>query len=276
MVKRPPGASEAAASPADKAAVEDMDLRDSLTGLSRLVLHEGQQGLEDMLRDVAEFAVQAIPGADGAGLTLLQDDQADTVVATGEIVRQVDAVQYGIGEGPCITAVARGRTVRSGLLSGDPAWPRFGPRAGRLGAYSSLSLPLLRSSQGVLGALNVYAHARHAFDARAAQLGELFSVPAAVTAHNAKELARARRLAGQLQAALINRAVIDQALGILMSRAGCGPEEAFDRLRVLSQREHRKLAEVARLLVDEAVRRAQARHISARVHGGPTGPQAAR
>ena len=70
--------------------MEDTDLRDSLAGLSRLVLQEEQHGLEDMLRSVAEFAVQAIPGADGASLTLLDDDRPDrpdTVVATAEIVR---------------------------------------------------------------------------------------------------------------------------------------------------------------------------------------------
>jgi hypothetical protein len=119
------GPGPAAASPADQASVEDADLRDSLAGLSRLVLPKGEQGLEAMLGSVAEFAVQAIPGANGASLTLLdgdRPDRPDTVVATAEIVRQVDAIQYGIGEGPCIAAVAQGRTVRSGSLSGDPAW----------------------------------------------------------------------------------------------------------------------------------------------------------
>jgi hypothetical protein len=278
LTKQSANAPEAgpAASPADQAAIEDTDLRDSLAGLSRLVLPAGQQGQEDMLRSVAEFAVHAIPGAHGASLTLLDDDRPDrpdTVVATAEIVRQVDAIQYGIGEGPSIAAVAQGRTVRSGSLSGDPAWPRFGPRAGRLGVHSALSLPLL-GPHGGLGALNVYAAAKHAFDNRAARLGELFSVPAAVTVQNARELAYARRLAAQLEQALISRSVIDQALGVLMSRTGCGPDEAFEKLRALSQREHRKLSEVARLLVDESVRRARARRGRAQDSGASAGSQA--
>jgi|HubBroStandDraft_6_1064221.scaffolds.fasta_scaffold566362_2 hypothetical protein len=267
-----------AASPADQASVEDADLRDSLAGLSRLVLPNGEQGLEAMLGSVAEFAVQAIPGANGASLTLLDDDRPDrpdTVVATAEIVRQVDAIQYGIGEGPCIAAVAQGRTVRSGSLSGDPAWPRFGPRAGRLGVHSALSLPLL-GPHGGLGALNIYAGAKHAFDARAARLGEMFSVPAAVTVQNARELAHARQLAAQLEQALISRSVIDQALGILMSRSGCGSDEAFEKLRTLSQREHRKLSEVARLLVDESVRRARARSGGTQDRGASAGSQTPR
>lgn len=43
-------------------------------------LSTARLSLEDLLTRVATFAVQAIPGADGAGLTLLEADRADTVV----------------------------------------------------------------------------------------------------------------------------------------------------------------------------------------------------
>ena len=64
--------------------------------------------LESLLTRVATYAVQAIPGADGAGLTLLEQDRADTVVATAPFVSEIDAIQYGIGQGPCISAAAEG------------------------------------------------------------------------------------------------------------------------------------------------------------------------
>jgi transcriptional regulator with GAF, ATPase, and Fis domain len=242
-------------------ALDDVDLQTSLTSLSRLAMGQGQQGLEDLLRHVAEYAVEAIPGADGAGLTLLETDRVDTMVASADFVREVDAIQYGIGEGPCIAAAAEGRTVHSGSLGADTLWPRFGARVVRLGVHSVVSLPLVVGSD-VLGAMNVYAHARDAFDERSVQLGELFSVPAAISVQNAQALAQARRLAVQLQTALTSRAVIDQALGIVMSRAGCSTAEAFGRLRVVSQSENRKLSVVAQHVVDEAVRRARFRHTS--------------
>jgi len=47
---------------------------------------------------VAAYAVRAIPGADGAGLTLLEDDRADTIVAAAPFVREIDDIQYGIGQ----------------------------------------------------------------------------------------------------------------------------------------------------------------------------------
>jgi hypothetical protein len=112
----------------------------------------------------------------------------------------------------------------------------------------------------VLGAMNVYAHAKDAFDERAVEFGELFAVPAAVSVQNAHALANARRLATQLQAALTGRATIDQAMGIVMSRSGCAALEAFDKLRVMSQQENRKVSDVAQQIVDEAIRRARARH----------------
>ncbi|WP_035792076.1 GAF and ANTAR domain-containing protein [Kitasatospora mediocidica] len=242
---------------ADRAAADDADLRESLADLSRLAT--GRLDLRAMLTHVAEFAVRAIPGADGAGLTLLENDRADTIVASADFVREVDAVQYGIGEGPCITAAAERRTVRSAHLGRDPSWPRFGPRVSRLGVHSVVSLPLL-AGDGVLGAMNVYARTEDAFDARAVELGELFAVPAAISVQNAQALAQAQRLATQLQSALTHRAAIDQALGILMSRSGCSPAEAFDKLRVMSQTQNRKASAVAQQLLDEAVARARARH----------------
>ena len=236
---------------------EEADLRDSLASLARLA--SGNLDLESLLTRVATYAVQAIPGADGAGLTLLEEDRADIVVATAPFVGEIDDIQYGIGQGPCISAAGEARPVLSGSLGGDPRWPRFGGRIARLGVHSVVSLPLV-TPDGVVGAMNVYAHAKNVFDERAAELGMIFAAPAAIAVQNAHALAQTRRLAEQLQAALETRGVVDQAVGIMMSRSGSTDAEAMDRLRELSQSEHRKLAVVARSIVDEAVRRANARH----------------
>ena len=242
--------------PHSAAAEQDADLAASLAELSQL--SAGRGGLVEMLTRVAEMAVQAIPGADGAGLTLQEPDREDVVVKSAEFVRKIDDVQYGIGQGPCISAAVEGRTMRSGSLGGDPRWPRFGPRAGRLGVHSVLSLPLVTPS-GVIGAMNVYAHAHHAFDERAEEIGELFAGPAAISVLNAQILAQSNRLATQLQAALLTRPVIDQAIGILRSRSGETAPEAFDTLRQLSQHEHVKLVDLAGRIVEEATAKARAR-----------------
>ena len=234
----------------------DDDLALSLDDLSGLLT--STNSLEVTLVRIAELAVKAIPGAQAAGLTLLEPDRPQTVVATDPFVQEVDDVQYGLGEGPCLAAVALGATVSSGNLGGDNRFPRFGPQAGRLGVHSVLSVPLLVDASPI-GVLNIYARARDSFGAEAVRFGEAFAGPAAVSVANAQALARAGRLVGQLSQALSSRAEIDQAIGILMSRTGGTSDEAFTRLRTASQQRQVKLQQVARELVAAAVGRARDR-----------------
>jgi GAF domain-containing protein len=234
---------------------DDAALTSSLAGLD--ALSAVRLDLTDMLTQVATFAVQAIPGADGAGLTLLEIDRADLIVKSEPFVRAIDEIQYSIGEGPCISAAASGETKRSGQLANDPRWPRFGPRAGELGVNSALSLPLL-VADGVIGAMNVYAHAPNSFDERAQQLGEKYAVSAALAVQNAQILEQASRLLGQLQAGVKNQAIIDQAIGVLRKRNGHTAGEALEQLREMSEDRKESLTIVAAAVVDEAVRRATA------------------
>jgi len=246
----------------EQASADAADLQASLADLAALV--SGSSGLQGLLGEVASFAAHAIPGADGAGVTLLRFDgsesRVEALAASHPFVSEIDQIQYvTVKEGPCITAALERRTVRSGSLGGEKMWPRFGPRVSRLGVHSALSLPLLLPDQTV-GAINVYAHAKDVFDDHATELGELFAAPAAVAVHNAQLLAQAVTLAAQLRSALSTRPVIDQAIGLLRGRTGGTAEEAFTRLRVISQRDHVKLADVAQHLLDDAVGRARARH----------------
>jgi GAF domain-containing protein len=240
---------------AERSSDDQAALRVSLDGLAGLVA--GQDSLELLLTEVATFAMGAIAGADGAGVTMLEAGEPDMIVASAQFVRDVDNIQYRIGEGPCISAAAQGRTNGSGELSQDPSWPDFGPKAAELGVHSALSLPLVLAGE-VLGAINVYAHRSKAFDDAAQRMGEVFAVPAAIAIHNARLLAQEQRRTARLEAALTSRATIDRAIGILMARSGITGDEAFVRLRILSQRDHIKLNLVAERLVDQAVRRARA------------------
>jgi hypothetical protein len=237
------------------------DLQAGLTRLAGLVADS--LGLAQVLAEVAASAVRAVPGADGVGVTLMHGEHGGRAVvasaASAPFVTELDEIQYGLlQEGPGVTAAEVGRTVWSGSLGGDQSWPRFGPRAGRLGVHSTLALPLAVSGR-VVGAITAYAYGKDSFDEHAAAFGELFATPAAVAAHNARILAEALALTDQLQTALLTRPVIDQAIGIIRSRTGRSASESFDQMRTLSQAENRKLAEVAERIVDKAVRRARAR-----------------
>jgi AmiR/NasT family two-component response regulator len=60
-----------------------------------------------------------------------------------------------------------------------------------------------------------------------------------------------------LKRAVETREVIGVAIGILVARERCGPDEAFDMLRRASMRENKKLVELARAVVEGAASRAQ-------------------
>src|SRR6476620_7274251 len=159
--------------------VDWTDLQMSLGNLAGLVA--ASLGLEEMLEQVATFAAHAIPGAEGAGVTLLHLDRTEqrvgALAASAPFVAEIDEIQYVVlNEGPCITAALERRTVRTGSLGGEKLWPRFGPRVGRLGVHSALSLPL-QVSDHVVGAINVYARGKDVFDERAEHLAELFASP---------------------------------------------------------------------------------------------------
>jgi GAF domain-containing protein len=122
----------------------------------------------------------------------------------------------------------------------------------RAGARSSLSLPLPVQDEAI-GALNVYAAVPNAFDEAAARLGQEFAAYAAVAVANAVSFSTAADAARNLQAAMENRAVIEQAKGILIATTGCDAESAFRLLVQQSQHENRKLREIAIELVERSI-----------------------
>src|SRR5271166_1650555 len=130
---------------AQQASADAADLRAGIEDLAGLVA--GSLGLSELLAEVSTFAVHAIPGADGAGVTLLRVDRVDNMVealaASAAFVAEIDEIQYvTLKEGPCITAALQRRTVRSGSLGGEKMWPRSGPGGGRLGVHGAVSRPL--------------------------------------------------------------------------------------------------------------------------------------
>ena len=223
-----------------------------MSALARLTLGQAHQDLEHNLLSVACLAARLIPGADGVGVTLLDDDgRTEMIVASTEFVSRVDAIQYGMGEGPCITAAQFGRTVHSDALGEELQWPRFGPRVRELDVHSSLSVPLLLRDERALGSMNVYAHARAAFGPGSIDIAERFAAPAAISIQNARALAQAHRLGNQLTISLSRQSAIDQALGVVMGQRGCTDVVALEHLLAVSRAGGVSLTEAARSVLGD-------------------------
>jgi GAF domain-containing protein len=116
------------------------------------------------------------------------------------------------------------------------------------GVRSSLSLPL-RAESVVIGALNIYATRPGAFGPSEQIVARRFAEEASRALELAVRMAESSDMSVHLQAALASRAVIDQALGIIMGQNRCTVDEAFELLRGISQNRNVKLRTVAAEIV---------------------------
>jgi GAF domain-containing protein len=213
-------------------------------GVARALAAE--QTVEETLARLVDVAVAIIPGCHHAGVTVVRRGRPETPAATDEVPAAVDAIQYETGQGPCLSAIAEHAVFRTGDLAMDDRWPAFAaPAVARTGVRSVLAYRLF-TDEDTLGALNLYSREPDAFDDDTVPVGTILA------AHAALAFARARdreQISGLEQALASNR-TIAMAIGILMATHRIKEGEAFDRLRVASQRSNRRLREIA----DEVVR----------------------
>ncbi|MGQ5261738.1 ANTAR domain-containing protein [Micromonospora sp. ZYX-F-536] len=207
--------------------------------------------LDAVLAKIAELAKRTIPGASEVSVTLVRGDDAHTAAFTGELALALDEWQYERGHGPCLDASAATETLSVPDMSNESRWPDWAKRAREAGASSSLSIGLPVQDK-VTGALNIYGTEPDAFDEEAMILAQTFAGYAAVALANVHLYDTQATLARHMQAAMANRAVIEQAKGIIMGERRCTPDEAFAILAKLSQDTNRKLRDVASALVANA------------------------
>jgi GAF domain-containing protein len=217
----------------------------ALTELSRISL--GDQPLSATLTRVAELARESIPGTTAASVTLVERGSPRSVGLTGPLAAALDERQYETGFGPCLEAAVTGAPVVIEDTADEDVYRDFAALARRLGVTSVLSVGLPLDHR-VVGSLNIY-RTDGRLDERATELARDFARNAATVVDNAAEYAGATDLVGHLRIALQSRAVIEQAKGVLMERHRCSADEAFHRLAIQSQREGRKLRQVAAELV---------------------------
>ncbi len=202
----------------------------------------------DTLNLVVELAVDTIDGCDFAGIFLLDGDAVTTPAHTDPIVIEVDALQNRHQQGPCLDVIAHGGTLYAGDLADDARWPLYAPEATAAGVRGVLALSL--SGRGTQGALNLYARYPQAFGVIDRAKGLILAGLAGQALSTAQAHDEETQRLGNLQAALLTRAVIGQAQGILIERERITADQAFDILRRASQHLNIKLRDVAQALVD--------------------------
>jgi len=223
------------------------DLIEVFIVLSRTLAED--ESVHDTLQSILALALRLVPGCSAASVTVL-DEQGHpaTIAATDDETRELDRRQYLLHDGPCLDAARRQQVNRWSLPEAEQRWPDFTSLAKEMGLRSYLAAGLGLGDQR-LGALNLSSRDTDGFSQLDEGLVSLFIAPAAAAIVSMTRYARARDLAGQLNQALRSRAVIDQALGIIMAESKIDAERAFAVLSRASNHRRIKLRDLAAEIV---------------------------
>lgn len=224
---------------------------DDLAQLAEVLTAEEDVGR--VLQRSVDQLVDSVPGADMASVTVLRGEAGETVASSNERVWAIDSDQYASGDGPCLEASRTREVVRVGVEEALERWPEFARSARAAGVASYLSSPLFIDDE-FAGSLNLYSEQPHGFSDFDVALLKLYITAVSAAIANARRYAKARSLAENLGKALDSRALIDQAIGVVMARRGIGAEQAFDELARESQNNNIKLRDLAARVVENASR----------------------
>jgi len=236
------------------------------------VLELTTQLTQDCAR-LLDVAAAGLLLADAAGVLHL-------LAATSEEARHLEAFQLQREEGPCLDCYHTGRPVSVADLTAETGrWPRFTAVAAEQGFASVHAIPM-RLRRDRLGALGL-------FGTHPGTLGEDDLTLAQGLAHVASiAIVQANHRMGRddvlpaLQAAVVSRAALEMAKGVLAEVQTIDMQEAFTRLLDYAHRHHQRLSDVARRVVsggpgsarllDDIAELAATRVRSTTGHGSPT------
>jgi GAF domain-containing protein len=233
-----------------------LPLADELSGvfarMSGLLLSEDT--VERSLSLIGALAQETVPGAVGAGVSVIDERNRRSSGSTDDRVRRADALQYELDEGPCLTAAATRELVRIDDLAEDARWPTWAAEVAAHGLRAAMSAPMV-AGEVSLGAIKVYAEQPRTFDAHSEQVLTLFAAQAAILVANMQTAERARRLSEGMRAAIHSRDVVSIAKGMLMGRHSVDEDTALGMLLARSEADGITLPDAAQKTVGSAVRR---------------------
>jgi GAF domain-containing protein len=210
-----------------------------------------ERGLTATLQQVV-MAATTLFGADGAGLMLADaNGELRWASASDQQSQLVEEDQERLGKGPCRAAFAQRMAimVRNAGTEPDPDGSRSVLR--NAGFQAGMSVPI-ELHGGPIGSLDLYsAQPRDWDDSEVSSLQAYAGIVANLLGSAAAAHVKGR-LADQLHGALAHRDLIEQAKGVLMERERLDAATAYERLRAVARSSSRKVAEVARDLLDGA------------------------
>jgi transcriptional regulator with GAF, ATPase, and Fis domain len=204
----------------------------------------------DLLHGLTSRCVELL-GVDAAGVMLA--DRRGTLrvaAASSERTRLLELFELQNDEGPCLDCFRSGAPASyPDLATESNRWPRFVAYAQRDGFHAAHAVPL-RLRHEVIGAMNLFWHDPFAMRAADGGVAQAFADVATIAILQERLVHTQGLVATQLQTALDSRVVIEQAKGILAERMGYDMQTAFATLRDSARRNHRRLSDLAREMVE--------------------------
>ena len=226
---------------ASSAQYDLVEVAEAMRSLSQRVAED--HGDLSPMHGLVTVTLERVPGARWVSVSVLRGEHFVTAASTDEHALRADALQYELGDGPCVQAVLKNSLYVTGQVSSDPRWDHWGRRVrDEVGVNSVLSQRLhLQNQNGVAAGLNIYSDAPDAFDRSAVGFALILATHGGMVLSEHLASHRVENLSKALQS---NRE-IGVAMGVLMHQHQFTRQEAFDVLRVASQNSNRKLADIA-------------------------------
>lgn len=223
---------------------------EEFAGLQNALLNTDD--VEQFLRELAVLATHAVGGdAMSCGMALREQGRPATVTACSDpLASQADQAQHESGNGPAMDALRHARPVNVRDTATAKRWPRFCRQAASLGIRSCYAAPLVGGGKPA-GALVLYARRPRAFGTELARRADKFARHASGALTLSLRMASCADQNDQLRSSVVSRAVIDQALGVIMATERCPQEKALALLRSASQNSNVKLRDLAIAIVTQ-------------------------
>jgi hypothetical protein len=204
-------------------------------------------GLDTLLRDLTDRAVQEVSGAAACSITVSRGGRLLTLAGSDGLPSGLDQRQYENGSGPCVEAAATGVEQYASDLASESRWPGYTRYALSAGVHCVLAVPV--AVEGETGAaINLYG-VRPGVLGPGRDAARAFAVRAGDVINVALRIERRRQSVADVRTALLSRSVIDQAIGILMAQERINARDALERLRRASQHRNVKLRDLCGQLV---------------------------
>lgn len=220
---------------------------------------DGRRGVDAADR-LCETCV-ALFDIDAAAISLVFDGATNsTLGCSDEHARDYDELQFIVGEGPCLESVTLGVPVLVTDLAdrNERRWPLYGPALLQMRIRGVYAIPVVVAGEYV-GALDLFRALPGQLPARelagATIAAELAGIPLLdLLDHDLQAAVAEPDSSAWIELAVLSRAEVSQATGMLVAQLGLEPAEALLRLRAHAYATGRAATDVARDILERRLR----------------------